>query len=155
MTNLKRDLSPGKNNLEPPETDARKKDAANHIIEADRRFHATILDNIKDSVIATDLQGRITYWNQGAQGTFGYSSAEMLGEPVTRLSRPKEKKKDAATRLDFLEHGISSSVEWEGRHKEGTPVFLNQTYLPMRNKEGLLLGLACIGKDITGPSVIG
>ncbi len=123
--------------------------SALHKIEGDRRFHATILDNIKDSVIATDLLGNISYWNQGAQGTFGYSPAEMLGEPITRISQLNNKKKDAATQLEFLNHGIPFSIEWEGLHKEGSSVFLSLTYLPMRDKMGELLGLACVGKDIT------
>jgi PAS domain S-box-containing protein len=46
---------------------------------------ATILQSIRDSVIATDLRGRILYWNEGAQSIFGYSAEEMVGQTAVRL----------------------------------------------------------------------
>ena len=67
--------------------------AALQKIEGDRRFHALVLDNVKDCVIATDLEGKTTYWNQGACTIFGFSYGEMLGEPITRISQPDAGKK--------------------------------------------------------------
>ena len=52
-------------------------------IEGDLLFQATVLDNVKDCVIATDLEGKITYWNQGTSAIFGYSNGQMLGESIT------------------------------------------------------------------------
>ncbi len=118
-------------------------------ISIDRRFHSTILDNIGNCVFATDLLGKVSYWNQGARGTFGYLSGEMLGEHFTKLSQPKHKRKDGDAQLEIIKQGVSLSVEWEGRHKLGRPVFLQLTYLPMRNTGGRIIGLVCIGKDVT------
>ena len=129
--------------------DNKKTVVAQHKIAGDRRFHATILDNIENCVFATDRLGKITYWNLAAQNVFGYTSAEMLGEPFTKLSQPKNKKKEAATHLEFLNHETSISIAWEGLDKVGRPVFLQLTYLPMRNNKVELLGLVCVGKDIT------
>lgn len=46
---------------------------------------AQIIDQIHDSVIATDLQGMITSWNQGAVRLFGYQSQEAIGQPISLL----------------------------------------------------------------------
>ncbi len=36
-------------------------------------FFSHLLHAVRDSVIYTDLTGRIRYWNQGATDIFGYS----------------------------------------------------------------------------------
>lgn len=123
--------------------------AARHDIENDQLFQAIILENVKDCVIAADLEGKITYWNQGACVIFGYSYGEILGEPITHISQPNEKINDEANQLKFLKQGTPVSGEWKGVHKNGDTVCLLLTYLPMRDKEGKTLGLIRIGKDIT------
>jgi diguanylate cyclase (GGDEF)-like protein/PAS domain S-box-containing protein len=43
-------------------------------------FFKMILDNLLDGVYFTDLQRRITYWNQAAEDITGYSANEVLGK---------------------------------------------------------------------------
>jgi PAS domain S-box-containing protein len=108
-----------------------------------------LLDHVDDSVFATDGNAVVTYWNSGAQKTFGYAAQEMIGKPISRLSPHKNKGRDLEMHLEILTRGTSVSREWEGRHKSGALLFLRLSYLPMRDKDGQLLGLACIGKDIS------
>ena len=49
------------------------------------QFQSTILENVSESVIVTDLQGHVIYWNQGATVLFGYSAQEMLGNTLAIL----------------------------------------------------------------------
>src|SRR5690348_6362123 len=44
------------------------------------QFQAQLLAAIQDSVIFTDLEGQITYWNHGAEELFGYAAAEIVGQ---------------------------------------------------------------------------
>jgi PAS domain S-box-containing protein len=44
---------------------------------------ALLLANVRDSVIVTDLEGVVTYWNEGATRLFGWTAEEMLGRPST------------------------------------------------------------------------
>ncbi len=48
-------------------------------------FQGQILDQIHDAVIAADLAGNISSWNHGAERLFGYTSTEMIGQPLRRL----------------------------------------------------------------------
>ncbi len=118
-------------------------------IERELLFQANVLDNVKDCVIATDLKGKITFWNQGASATFGYSHGEMLGESLTKISEPHEEKKDAANHLKFPKQETPVWGEWKGVQKNGETVYLLLTYLPMRDKQGKTIGLIRVGKDIT------
>jgi PAS domain S-box-containing protein len=42
---------------------------------------AAIVENSDDGVFGASLDGIITSWNPGAEGMFGYSSAEIVGSP--------------------------------------------------------------------------
>lgn len=53
--------------------------------ESDRAFRASLLDNLHESVIATDADRRVTAWNLGAERLFGHSESEALGRPVGEL----------------------------------------------------------------------
>jgi PAS domain S-box-containing protein len=46
---------------------------------------ATVTQSARDAIISTDEHGNITFWNRSAEGTFGYSESEILGQPVTKL----------------------------------------------------------------------
>ncbi len=35
-------------------------------------YHSNILQNVRDSIIVTDIDGNITYWNKGSEIIFGY-----------------------------------------------------------------------------------
>lgn len=49
------------------------------------RTQATIIDQIHDSVVSTDLDGIITSWNRGAQHLFGYTSQEVIGKHMSTV----------------------------------------------------------------------
>jgi len=76
--------------------------------EAHNRRLANILQNVRDIIIVTDLDGTITYWNDGASAIHGYSEAEMVGHSVAALYA------DEALLNDYLQH-IRSGLEQRGR----------------------------------------
>ena len=43
------------------------------------RFQAKLLDNVREAVVAIDLQGLIIYWGGGAETLYGYRAEETLG----------------------------------------------------------------------------
>jgi len=49
------------------------------------RHKALIIDQIHDSVITTDREGKIVGWNQGAERMFGYTIAETVGRHFSML----------------------------------------------------------------------
>ncbi len=44
-----------------------------------------LVETAADAIIGADARGRVVLWNEAAAALFGFSAAEMLGEPVVRL----------------------------------------------------------------------
>ncbi|MBK5963180.1 hypothetical protein CCR95_03515 [Thiocystis minor] len=46
-----------------------------------------LLGESPDALIATDAQGRVIYWSQGAETVFGYPRAEAVGQALNALAQ--------------------------------------------------------------------
>ena len=54
-------------------------------VVASRTWLGTILDSIRDGVVATDPEGRVRYVNPAAEGLLGWSADEAAGKPVEEV----------------------------------------------------------------------
>lgn len=61
--------------------------------------HRSILDGLRDAVIAADLRGRVVYANAAVSRTLGWSPADLLGAPVAVLI-PERYRTDHNTGMD-------------------------------------------------------
>ena len=41
-----------------------------------------LLNSASDAIIATDYDGRITFWNPGAERVFGFTTEETVGQSL-------------------------------------------------------------------------
>jgi len=111
-------------------------------------YQSNILKNVLNSVIVTDLDGQITYWNHIAASTFGFQFAELRGKTAA-LIYPDQ---DEARLKDDLEHarrGADWTGEWQGRRRDGIPVWLDLKRTLMRNSDGDPIGVVSVSVDIT------
>jgi two-component system, chemotaxis family, CheB/CheR fusion protein len=99
--------------------------------EEEMRKSALILQNSSDSIISTDLQGKITSWNRGAAEIFGYNAQEILGETIAKLAKPIERDQVAPAQLEEIRNGNVFAKEWEGVRKDGSAVWLILTSMLM------------------------
>lgn len=60
-------------------------------VKARQALHqqAQILNQVRGSVIVTDMQGAIISWNQESTSIFGYAPEEMIGQPISQLYPPE------------------------------------------------------------------
>src|SRR4051794_8758139 len=87
------------------------------------QFYAQVLEAVGDSVIFTDLQGRIRYWNRGAEEVFGYSATEML-EQTPAILYPNANPESLAADLQGVLAGKEYVGTWQGRRKGGATVWV-------------------------------
>jgi PAS domain S-box-containing protein len=102
-----------------------------------------------DAILGINRKGTIIFWNKGAEQTFGYSTEEILGQPVTRLMSEKHKEGHTKGLKAFLSgnYGGTGIIEFEALRKDGS-TFPIELSLSIEQQNGKFVGLA-IGKDIT------
>jgi two-component system sensor histidine kinase/response regulator len=111
---------------------------------------ASVVDSSEDAVIGKDLLGIITTWNRGAEKIFGYSSAEMLGQPMLRLFPPNRPAEEADI-LERIQRGESvDHFETVRVRKDGTRIDVSVTISPIRDGNGMIVGASKVARDITG-----
>jgi PAS domain S-box-containing protein len=77
-------------------------------VEEKLRLQALVLDQIRDRVTVTDLQGRITYINDAEIQQLGFSRQELIGQSVEMYGEDASR---GATQKEILEKTISEG-EW-------------------------------------------
>lgn len=110
---------------------------------------ADLLENIPDTVIITDLDGNVVHWNKGATEVFGYEEKEILGSKIKRLYAPEELEKIKVFRDSVLKGERITNIEITEVSKDGKPVQVLLSIIPLRDDSGRISWLAGIGKDIT------
>jgi PAS domain S-box-containing protein len=103
---------------------------------------------IETAIISTDLEGRVTSWNQGAQLILGWSAAEMIGQTLERLF-PENRGSDALKRemADALSRGRGGGEEgWRVRRDESM-LWAAGEMTPIRDFDGEVVGFTKILRD--------
>ncbi|MFP4350674.1 MAG: PAS domain S-box protein, partial [Desulfococcaceae bacterium] len=111
-------------------------------------FQGQLLNSVREAVIATDPDGRITYWGKGARDLYGYASEEVIGKRVTLLV-PSTKHGNVRERMaQVLEKGFWAG-ETFGQRKNGS-TFAAETAISLASdSDGNRIGFIGIDRDIS------
>lgn len=119
------------------------------LAELEKLRLAAIVESSDDAIIAKDLQGIITSWNAGAESLFGYSAAEMIGQPMLRLI-PAERKIEESTILAAISRGEAvKHFETVRLRKNGSCIDVSVTISPIKDLSGAVIGASKVARDIT------
>jgi histidine kinase len=104
---------------------------------------------VEQAVIATDLEGKILYWNRFAEQLYGWSAAEVLGQDLMDVIPNPAWREPAAEAMEQLRQGESFAGEFSVRRKDGTtfPALVNSSGI--WNEAGELVGMVGISSDLT------
>jgi PAS domain S-box-containing protein len=109
---------------------------------------AAIVESSDDAIISTDLDGRVTSWNKGAEALFGYDSAEMIGSSIAILAPEGRETEPIANLTAVVELG-EKRYEATRRRKDGALIDVSLTVSAVRNAAGEVIAAAAIVQDIT------
>src|ERR671910_687142 len=113
------------------------------------RFQARLLDAVGQAIIATDLQGRIVYWNRAAEELYGWSKEEVMGRPIVEVTPSEELLERAEEIMSELSAGRSWSGELVVQRKNGSASPAMVTDTPVHDEQGNLAGIIGVSTDIT------
>jgi PAS domain S-box-containing protein len=146
--------APGKReHLSPSPVD----DATNGVMEdAERkgaeeriRFQATLLDAVGQAAIATDLEGKVTYWNRAAEKLYGWSEEEVIGQTLAEFVISEDLRERATEIRAGLREGKSWAGEFIVQRKDGSTFPAMVTNTPVHDERGNLVGMIGVSADIT------
>jgi PAS domain S-box-containing protein len=120
--------------------------------EERRRYHAHLLENIHDAVIATDEKLLVTAWNKGAQQMYGWRTDEVLGRHLWEAVPVDMSEEQRAEALRNLAERGRVRTEAITYAKDGTPVYVEGITVALRGGErgdGEIIGYVNIRRSIT------
>lgn len=111
-------------------------------------FKAGLLNTIGQAVMATDLNGVISFWNKAAEEIYGWTVEEAIGKNVADLI-PIQSKEQGGELMKELRQGHALSAELMVKRKNGTifPVFISNA--PVYDLQHKLSGIIGVSSDIT------
>jgi PAS domain S-box-containing protein len=99
------------------------------------------------AIISTDLQGRVTSWNNGASRLLGWSEEEMLGQTLERLfADPGQIERELR---DAASHGRGGGTDGWRLRKGGERFWAVGEMSPIRGGAGEITGFVKIIRDRT------
>lgn len=110
---------------------------------------AAIVESSDDAIISKTLDSVITSWNDAAQRMFGYTAEEIIGEKIYKLI-PTDRTNEEPEILNRLKNGEHvKHFETQRLTKAGNLIHVSLTISPLRDKDGNMIGLSKIARDIT------
>lgn len=120
--------------------------AERRLRESEQRYRLLFETN-PDLVLTIDLEGRIRSCNQAALAIVGHAPEQLIGRPYLELVHPEDRAQ-SATRFPQAIAGEVSSRTLRICHRGGEIRYLDVSSAPYIVNDKLL-GIACIGKDVT------
>ena len=103
--------------------------------------YARLADRTDRALIATDVDGIVVYWGDGAEELYGWTREEALGRDVLDLTPTELSRAEAVGILARLRQGESWTGEFLVQAKDGSRFPVEVTDTPVRDEEGNLLGV--------------
>ena len=114
------------------------------------RMHlAAVVESSLDAIVSTDLTGRVNSWNRGAEGLFGYSREEIVGQPIFAIVPPELHDEERAIFAKVLAGERVEHYETQRVRKDGARRHISLTVSPIRDASGQFIGISKVGRDIT------
>ena len=113
------------------------------------RFQADLLAQVYNAVVATDLDGLVTYWNPAAERLYGWTAEEAVGKRIDELTVPERE----AARATSIMASIVKSGGWQGefelRRKDGSSFPALVANRVIRDEDGRPSGIVGVSMDLT------
>ena len=114
----------------------------------DPELFRTVLDSLQTGVSVADRNGKILFWNQGAERLMGHKRHEVVGHPCRDNILVQCNDRGCAACgatcpiSRTLYEGKPQEAKMQLRHKEGHPIHVLMRLAPLRDTHGSIVGIA-------------
>ena len=110
---------------------------------------AAIVECADVAIIRKDLDDNVITWNKGAERIYGYSPEEAIGQTMKVLVPPERAGEDTAMK-EMVKGGENvNHYETVRLTKSGELIHVLLTISPIRDRGGMVTGMALVAWDIT------
>jgi PAS domain S-box-containing protein len=121
---------------------------AQKLVEEILQKQAQLLDLANDAIIVRDLNGQISYWNQGAERLYGWTAEEAVGKNSHSLLLTEFPQALTEIQARLLYWGY-----WQGelihRKRDGTKITIATRWTLQRDEQGKPSAILQMNDDIT------
>jgi PAS domain S-box-containing protein len=123
-------------------------------MELDRKLGDALLQSMSDAIISSDSDGRITFWNPGAERIFGFSRSEAIGQSLDLIIPERLRARHWEGYTDVMRTGESryghgDLLSVPALRKDGTRLSIEFTIVPLKDVAGAMVGMVAILRDVT------
>jgi len=117
--------------------------------ESTSRLLSSIVESSDDAIVSKNPEGVVLSWNKGAERIYGYSSEEMVGQPISRLL-PPDHPDEFPQIMEYLKLGAKiEHLETERVRKDGQHIVVSLSVSPIKDSVNKIAGASVIARDIT------
>src|SRR3954451_23586477 len=116
--------------------------------ENGQKFLACLVEHSEDAIIGCTPDGIIVTWNRAAQKLFGYSTKEIVGQSIVKLTIDEAMPTAKATIQRMLRGQSVFPFDGFGVTKDGRRIEISCSASPVKDPDGTLMGVATIIRDI-------
>ena len=107
------------------------------------------MQSADESVVRLNVDATIAAWNPGAERLFGYTSQEMIGQPLRTLIPPGREHEQVEILRRAREGPPAERYETVRRRKDGTLVPVSITVTAITDAAGTVTGIAKVIRDLS------
>lgn len=113
------------------------------------RYQASLVDNVSDAIISTDLQMALISWNQAAEKIYGYTFAEVCGKRFRDVVRYEY----SSGAHGQVTTALQQTGAWQGEQlhytRNGTPLYMWVSLTYLYDHKGQPTSIVGVNRDIT------
>ncbi|TAD80659.1 MAG: PAS domain S-box protein [Oscillatoriales cyanobacterium] len=117
--------------------------------QAKLRHHSQIIDQIREAVICTNMDGLITSWNQASQRLYGYQESEVLGKHISLIYPPEQHQILLKKVIGVLQKKGEYQTEVITRRKSGEIFYSHLVLSLLQDSMGEVIGMIGYLTDIS------
>src|SRR5947209_6604115 len=123
-------------------------------MEFERTLAESLLATVSDAIIASDREGRITFWNPGAERIFGFSRTEATGQSLDLIIPERLRARhwtgyNEVMRTGESRYGHGDLLSVPALRRDGHRLSIEFTIVPLKDEAGAMTGMAAILRDVT------